>query len=50
MPANLAQTMLQSKDTYRLMRVALGQQPAQTAIVNARVVNIYTAEGKLRAN
>ena len=44
MRGNLAQTILQNKDTYRLMRVALGHQPAQTAIINARVVNVYTAE------
>lgn len=39
-----ALALLQSKDAHRLMRVALGRQPAQTAIVNARVVNVYTAE------
>ncbi len=44
MPCHTAQTILQNKDTHRLMRVALGDQPAQTAIVNAQVVNVYTAE------
>lgn len=44
MPCNTGPTLLQSKDTHRLMRVALGDQPAQTAIVNAQVVNVYTAE------
>jgi adenine deaminase len=44
MHCNLFQTIVQSKDTHRLMRVALGHQPAQLAIVNARVVNVYTAE------
>lgn len=41
---NTGLTLLQNKDAHRLMRVALGHQPAQTAIVNARVVNVYTAE------
>ncbi len=36
--------ILQSKDAHRLMRVALGHQPAQMAIINAQVVNVYTAE------
>jgi adenine deaminase len=44
MDGNTAPTLLQSKDAHRLMGVALGDQPAQTAIVNARVVNVYTAE------
>jgi adenine deaminase len=39
-----APTILKSKDAHRLMRVALGHQPAQTAIINAQVVNVYTAE------
>jgi adenine deaminase len=41
---NTFQAILQSRDAHRSMRVALGLQPAQTAIVNARVVNVYTAE------
>ncbi|MGD9369263.1 MAG: adenine deaminase C-terminal domain-containing protein [Desulfobacteraceae bacterium] len=41
---NNPRAILQNKDAHRLMRVALGHQPAQTAIVNARVVNVYTAE------
>jgi adenine deaminase len=32
------------KDTLRLMRVALGQQPGDLAVVNARVLNVYTGE------
>ncbi|MEJ2155862.1 MAG: adenine deaminase C-terminal domain-containing protein [Desulfobacteraceae bacterium] len=44
MRCHTAPTILQSKDTHRLMRVALGDEPAQTAIVNAQVVNVYTAE------
>jgi adenine deaminase len=50
MRCNAALNILQDNDAHRMMRVALGQEPAQAAIVNARVVNIYTAEGKLRAN
>ncbi|MEJ2640062.1 MAG: adenine deaminase C-terminal domain-containing protein [Desulfosarcinaceae bacterium] len=44
MQRSTALSFLESKDTHRLLRVALGDQPAQTAIVNARVVNVYTAE------
>jgi len=44
MRCNMAPTILHGKDAHRLMRVALGQEPAQTVIVNARVVNVYTAE------
>jgi adenine deaminase len=50
MRCNAALNILQDNDAHRMMRVALGQEPAQAAIVNARVVNIYTAEGILRAN
>jgi adenine deaminase len=44
MQRSTAPSYLESKDAQRLVRVALGDQPAQTAIVNARVVNVYTAE------
>ncbi len=44
MHCTTVKTILQSKNAHRLMRVALGYEPAQTAIVNARVVNVYTAE------
>jgi adenine deaminase len=32
------------KDTMRLMQVALGQQPGDLAVVNARLLNVYTGE------
>ena len=44
MRCNAALNILLDNDAHRMMRVALGQEPAQAAIVNARVVNIYTAE------
>ena len=44
MRCNAALNTLIDDDAHRMMRVALGQEPAQAVIVNARVVNIYTAE------
>lgn len=35
---------LSNRDTRTLMQVALGQRPADLAVVNARVANVFTAE------
>jgi adenine deaminase len=36
--------LTKDKDIKKLMAVAQGQQPADLAVVNARLLNVYTGE------
>ena len=44
MTAGKSSSFAQTRDSEKLMKVALGQEKADLAVVNARLVNVYTGE------